>query len=262
MFLRNIHIIFCIVFTNVAAYQETIDTILAQQHETRTYILSFPRSGNTWLRYCLEYLTQRPSLYYWNHTGINRPLGLLAGFPIDITKKPFWKVHVEDEMYFLGGINRLVDSVILVVRNPKEAIYRQQSMFDNFDICAEDPLRYYFKHLQTYDTWSPERRCLVYYEDLISKPHETLLHILSFLHEKNTRLDEFMRDYTQHKAQALKLYTTYENDSATGGNTLLFHSQKMTAEERKLFDKKVKNAYPHLWETYLEERYAEENVLY
>lgn len=261
MFLRNLSVIAC-TFFNVVAYHETIDRILSQQHKTKTYILSFPRSGNTWLRYCLEYLTQRPSLYYWNHNGINQPLGLLANFSIDIAKKPFWKVHVEDEMHFLGGINRSTDIVILIIRNPKEAIYRQQSMFDNFDIFAEDPLRYYFKHLKTYDMWIPEQRCLVYYEDLISKPRETLFHVLTFLHERSDKLDDFMREYTQHKTNALNLYKMYESDSATEGNALLFHSQKMTTEDRKLFDMKVKKAYPDLWARYLEERYAEENLIH
>ena len=58
---------------------EKLQTIFDNKQD-RTYILSYPRSGNTWMRYCLEWLTKRPSFNRFNlKHHVNLPLGWTSG---------------------------------------------------------------------------------------------------------------------------------------------------------------------------------------
>ncbi len=41
-------------------------TTFYNQSTPKTYLLSYPTSGNTWTRYCLEFLTKRPTVWKYN----------------------------------------------------------------------------------------------------------------------------------------------------------------------------------------------------
>ena len=57
------------------------------------FLMSFPRSGNTWMRYMIEYLTRRPTAHKANPNTMNMPIGTLENFKLDFTKSPVWKIH-------------------------------------------------------------------------------------------------------------------------------------------------------------------------
>ncbi len=83
---------------NIDLHKKEIADICAYSGP-RIFLLSNPRSGNTWLRYCLEFLTQRPTfsrsgLYY----AMQRPLAWSAGFELDMRKAPIEKVHAQHEI--------------------------------------------------------------------------------------------------------------------------------------------------------------------
>ena len=232
----------------------------------KTFLLSYPRSGNTWMRYCLEYLTGRPTIYrpflaYEN----NSPLGWAAGFEVDCTKPPIEKVHNKQEME-QQQYDCQNDLLILIVRNPKEALSRQEKKQLTFDLLSKNAgassLRYapdtYFADIALYDSWKPENRLLIYYEDLLAKPTQTLKKILLFLYEPIDRLDNFINEYEVHKQKAIEMYKVSESE----GNDLLFHSRLINLDHRKQIDEWIAQLYPFIWQEYLRERYAEENLDY
>lgn len=234
----------------------------------RTFLLSFPQSGNTWLRYCLEFLTQRPTIRrrkieaQWYEFHYTYPLTWDAGLQIDAHKAPIEKLHTAQESLLLlhnketTALNRDTDTLIFILRNPKECIARTQyaSFSELLDSLWGNSYqhRIYFENLAFFDSWPTERRYLIYYEDLITKPRETLAGILAFLHEPDTRLDQFMHEYQHHKEKCLSLYS----GATSRGSDPLFHSKKLSAAYRKQVDTWIADAYPDLWHTYLH-RYAE-----
>ncbi len=238
-----------------------IKALLANQNP-RVYLLSFPRSGNTWLRYCIELLTERPTAEYApDHSvanGTHLPLGYLAGHHVDLSKVPVWKVH---HMYHLdfGGYyyNPKRDSLLFLLRNPKEAIARQSETKEQNDSEIQlVNLKWYFNDLGFFDAWYG-KKLLVYYEDLIKNPRMVLTQVLLFLGESDNRLEDFFQKFEQHKIKALGLYDLL-GGSKSKGNDLLYHSQKMSSDERKNFDTWIIENYPLLWKKYLKDRYSEE----
>ena len=229
----------------------------------KTFLLSYPRSGNTWLRYCLEYLTGRPSFAHnYLQARMNQPLGWYAGFDIDCNRPPIEKVHSRSAMENSG--TRFDDLLIFIVRNPKEALTRHQNKEITLQALAaqQNPTDkvgstyVYFDNLKLYDCWNPENRLLIYYEDLMADPEQTLIVILQFLQEPIDQLDDFMKQYDEHKRKAISIYKKYQKESKTEGNDLLFHSKKITSEHRQQVDSWIAQLYPDLWQKYLMDRYS------
>lgn len=263
---KNLILIMLIIMhANLGALQPTDEQLhmleeILTSHGPRTFLLSFPRSGNTWLRYCLEFLTQRPSLgYYGLYYPTQRPLGWSAGFLIDYCKAPIIKVHRPGEMILRHAGNTRspnpeIDNLILVLRNPKESFARRhhqswQSLLLNAG--AYDPSSY-FANIDFFETWPEHMRLLIYYEDLITDPRTILTRILTFLHQPLTRLDQFMDNYEEYKKTCLMLY----RGSISKGNDIFFHSKKTSREYHRTLDDWIATAYPSIWDTYLRERYA------
>lgn len=228
-----------------------------------TFLLSYPRSGNTWMRYVLEFTTGRPSFHRFNlKDNMNRPLAWLAGFDIDISKAPIEKIHSKKELGKTKG-NSQTDYLILIVRNPKEALSRHGGQITLPVLLGQeskgnaDP-RIYFNNIALYNSWNPARRLLIYYEDMIVYPRETFQKILAFLNEPFDKLDEFMAHFEEHKQKAITIYKVSESE----GNDLLYHSKMISPEHRKQIDAWIQELYPTIWQHYLQARYAEENLTY
>ena len=225
-----------------------------------TYIMSQLRSGNTWFRYLTEWFTQRPTLEYADlGNNANWPLGFITGHAINTDKSPLWKVHRIRALDFAGiRHDTQRDILIVLVRNPKEVIVRNVGSvhamrFNSWDYVA------YFDVLKVYDCWNPRKRLLIYYEDMMSSPRESIIRILDFLGETTQDVDDFMTNYDYHKNKALMLYD-HLGGSQTKGEALIKHSLKLTAEERNEIDAFMAKKYEPLWNTYLKERYAEKSV--
>lgn len=270
----NAGIIICLLLSinlnasfNATKEQRRIFQSICAYQGPRTVLLSFPQSGNTWLRYCLEALTGRPTLHrYTSQPRLNDflflwPIAWETNFELDPNKTLIEKMHqVKETMLHNRNetiyLNPDLDTLIFILRNPKETIARVE--YASFDLLLEGvckayyPHRLYFENLAFFDSWPAERRYLIYYEDLITHPRETLAGILAFLHESDERLDQFIQDYQQHKQKSLSLYP----NPTSRGSDPLFHSKKLSAAYRKQVDIWIAQAYPELWNKYLE-RYGE-----
>lgn len=237
----------------------------------KTYVLSFMGSGNTWMRYSLEYLTKRPTLEMRVHqiTKINCPLGYWFDLGTDYDKDPIWKVHHIDYMKAMGTFDPLKETLIVIVRNYKEVLPRMRNILsiretgrELHDQRAEDVVNstlalQYLEILRLYDSWSPERRHMIYYEDLISDPEKIYKDLLAFLNEPPIYLDAFIALYSEHKKACLTIYAQQEDEPVTQGNKKIHYANMMQKEERIKLDQYIAQAVPHLWEKYLKNAYEE-----
>lgn len=236
----------------------------------KTYIFSYPRSGNTWVRYCLEVLTRRPTIHYFNLKNIsNFPLTFIADHKLNFIKSPIFKVHTKQELDFPNNKhNKQKDKLIFILRNPKEAMLRHLDknglislLVDFIDTSLnkqgyENPYLY-FENLNFFDSWPEKNKILICYEALMKNPKATLSRLLSFLNEDLSGLDNFISQLSKHKKIALDIYK-YNAESITQGEDNLFHSRKLTEQERDVIDIWIARTYPYLWSKYLKNRYSEE----
>ena len=54
--------------------KEVILAGLLNYNDPKTWLLSYSRSGNTWIRYCLEFFTERPTFARNHSDKKNEPL--------------------------------------------------------------------------------------------------------------------------------------------------------------------------------------------
>ena len=219
---------------------------MVEASDPQQFLLSFPRSGNTWMRYMIEFLTRRPTAYKPNHNRINLPIGNLEKFEIDFNKNPVWKAHSPNDLRLIKIPDTGKDLLILMLRNPKECMIRHFGRSPNRNELINGE---YFINLRTYDEWNPEKRLLVRYEDLILKPQEVARQLLTFLGDPDTYFNEFFDKYEFHKNRALTIYS--QEGPCSKGNDVLFHSKKIDREYLKQIDAWIAELHPVLWERYL-----------
>ncbi len=236
----------------------------------KTYLLSFPGSGNTWVRYCLEYLTKRPTLEMRAQkiTKINCPIGYWCDMQTDYNKAPIWKVHYVDHMKAMGTFDPNNETLIIIVRDPKEALPRIYNVLSqrNKNKPLENPTAKdlfnntltmsYFDVLKIYDAWHPEKRYMVFYEDLITDSITTIKGLLDFMNEDDTYLANFIEHYDMHKHRSLNLYEMQEDRSLTHGNKTKHHAKLVSLQERVKLDAYIRRVFPDIWAHYLH-RYDE-----
>jgi hypothetical protein len=264
--LQALVLLCCFQFCQAGYYKPNELPFLKKWYEDnqtlKTYLCSFPRSGNTWTRYCIEFLTKRPTLEKMGNRIhlYNCPLGIsFKHLGTDLNKKPVWKMHTID--WFNNKFPAYYpesEHLILLLRNYKEVIPRHCGNL-TVDMLKDSAhfQKYYFTNLRIYDSWHPEKRLLIYYEDLINNPEQTLIELLNFLGESTQYLNEFLLDYNTHKRKAIEIYQACNGTSVTKGDSTIHHSKQMSTLEKKQIDDYIKEAYPDLWNPYLS-RYAEQ----
>lgn len=229
------------------------------QEYPRTYLVSYPRSGNTWMRYCLEYLTKRPTTFSFSevdpiHTSRDDPLSNTLSLMIDYSKSSIIKVHgYHNEV----KIQHPSDRIIVMVRNYKECIHRRYPRLKDMISEIRREGSSYYTNLQAFDQFEPTKRLLVYYEDFIKDPQRVLEEILLFLEEDDALLEGFIKDLSFHKKRSLEHYDKGIGVSKSKGDDLHFHSAQLTPDERKRIDFIVKRMNPMLFQKYLQ-RYEED----
>lgn len=215
-----------------------------------TFLFSYPRSGNTWLRYCLEWITQRPTI----EPSMWGPVAWRASYTVDLDKAPIHRAHSRDQILSKSiNTNMEVDKLIFILRHPHETVARYDSWRELLKEHAFQPLAYYyFDNIEFFDAWPAERRLLIHYEDLMTSPRETLARILTFLEEPLTRLDLFMHDYEKHRQESIGLY----KGCMSKGDDILFHSKQIPLDKLQELNTWIRQTYPHIWDNYLKDHYG------
>lgn len=220
----------------------------------KIYILSYPRSGNTWIRYILEFLSKRPSQGYNNRLDI--ALGERIDIGVDLTASPIaFKSHK-----LLNDING-TEKLLVIIRDYKEAIVRHAK---SGGFISQDQMRKHFIQqtegksnldvdyidvIETYDIWDNDKKLLIYYEDLITNPILEINKIINFTDLKESIYkDEFFNNYDKHKNNSI---VSYMPGSHTKGNDLKFHSSSLSNSYIEFMTNHLKTNHNIVFNKYL-----------
>lgn len=213
----------------------------------KTVLLSYPRSGNTWLRYCIEHITVKSTIGYDNEESAIFDRSRLVSHYVQ-TEPILIKRHFPEPC----------DRLILLVRDYKEAIIRHENEAErpSSDHVLYSGISHYIQLLDFYDKFEGEK-LLIYYEDLIKNPREIIEGALVFLKETThrQRVNEFFDFLQYHKNTCVNIYSTHAT-SYTRGEQEKFHSRFLSARKKQKWDEIAKNNNIEIFNKYLS-RYAE-----
>lgn len=214
------------------------------------WLVSYPRSGNTWYRYCIEYLSKCPTKGYdhklkGGKKTIDEPLCNFATNHVNL-KNDFILVKRHE----LPNMEE-DDKVILLLRNPKEVIIRHFRSMPQKDInhVLNAQVDWYFSIIRGFDSIN-KQKMVVYYEDLITNIAPVLKKSIQFLDISDAYYQPFMDSIGKHRAQGLKVYGN-QFPSMTKGRKVLFHSNSVNKDVTKKIENRLKEKSPELYTKYL-----------
>ncbi len=220
-----------------------IASLFSAEREPYALFLTYPRSGRTWMTYCLKTIIDKgTNENAWIvHPSVHPPY-------LDPEKKHFFHRHYENRIS--SFVNPKSDYLLVIVRNPIESLVRHCGSARNA-IKQFRSQSHYFRNLQYFDKWKPKRRYLVYYENFIRNPKQELEKILRFLDAfEEESLDAFIEEFAQHKQACLEQYEK-NGGSRSRGEDLLFHSKNCSQKELSKLVSLMKKHYPTVWKNYL-----------
>lgn len=222
-------------------------------------LLSYPRSGNTWLRYCIEAISEKPT------GSVRGPIGRLVDLNVDLSATPVLnKTHILNK-----NAGSTSTGLILLVRNYKECIkgYYDSlvinnkincTLYDFFVKSMDHPHGFnYMKNIIDFDNYDGEK-LLIYYEDLILNPYFELSRVLKFINIEQKNLSLFVENIVEHQNRSLQIYGTMQPPSFTNGqkSKLTWHSLRMQKNILQKMDNHVTSKYHDVFIKYLH-RYKE-----
>ncbi len=198
----------------------------------KTYIISYPRSGNTLFRTIMEYHSKQPTDGTCdNPAHKNRLMKPI----IYKTRTNFiaYKTHVWD-------VINPEDKVFFIIRDYKECIIRHNQKhrgisFELFKKQTRGENNDYIDLLQKFDS-HPGPKYIIYYEDMIKGKLGELSHMIKDDAEFNL---------------IRQIGLTAYPESETKGADIHFHSKKLSNEDSKNWDNYLKTFYPDLFKKYL-----------
>lgn len=190
-------------------------------------------SGVFWIRYMLEIATRRPtkgsSLY-------SCAIGSLYPIGNDLEQDNF---AVQRER--LSHFNHF-NKILFVVRNFRDVFTKDTNFVihenTNYVNYLDADFTKYINLLDDYENCS-EPKMLVYYEDLIESPEETIKEINSFFEISESETKHFLENYEQHFRCCAGIFNRnykkrsslrYGDEFSTGGDIqeiLMYNSPKL-----------------------------------
>ena len=219
-------------------------------------LLSYPRSGNTWLRYSVECVTKKPTIGYLGPLSAkfdNNPIGHFVDIGIDKSAK-----NIMTKRHAVEIIDEPIEKLILVVRDYKEVIVRHRKMSPDVsllkDSCSsEGSTHNYIQLIDYFDKFEGDK-IIIHYEDIITDIKSVLTNLVDFFGESDEYIEDFMNKIEIHKMNSIGIYGP--GGSETKGKSLKHHSNKMTSEQKGEWDSFLKLEFPDLFDKYLK-RYEE-----
>lgn len=233
--------------------------------EPAIYHLRAPRSGSHWFFYCVNTLFGK-SIHNEasSHPYRSDYYALKDGGKIVTAHNPY-DLHLESDSH-----NK--DFLILLIRNYRECLirhYEDPQVVKNeilyqasFNALSHDTdwvlnlrMNHYFHNLRVYDIWNPAKRLIVYYEDLLQKPQETLQQLAEFLGETNKEheIQAFIENIDAHMENSISIYEDPKEGytSHTRGRSFLYHTHKIGLEKSRELDELVFEYFPDFLKKYL-----------
>ena len=198
-----------------------------------TLLLSYPRCGNSFVRYCIETMTQCQSYDCNNLLGTfhhKNPFMIKQDSHI----KPFlYKEHFAKDCDRFDKNN----NIILLLRNYKECLVRHQGSRK----ITQNPihhLKQYTDNILFYEKWKG-KKIILYYEDLILDFNNSIYKLTNFINIPQPIVINFIKNYDHHKQKSIESYKRCGHDSVTKGKNLLFHSKNLSKQIKKQLDEYI-----------------------
>lgn len=221
-------------------------------------IFGYPRSGNNWLRYIIEYNTSYSTSGVSLDTQNRKPLYLKFDC-IDSSNKSeeHWFVHD----HWLKDYGK--DKLIFTLRNYKESVVRhiletdKQCSPAKFEQIEQSLREMYMLQLQQYHDYTGPK-LLVHYEDTINLDAlpKVVDEVTDFLHvwgDDILKKERFLGDIQFHIDNSRGFYRNVGNPASTSdAKSIVWHRNKLTEEQSNRMDEIVKE-YPVLFNTYLKQ---------
>lgn len=226
---------------------------------TNTVLLSYPRSGNTWLRYCIEYITQHPTGYaepdHPDRAKFDHPIGSIVGLDVDLANPLILEKTHEPADFDHDR------PLVFILRNYKEVIIRFAEITEQVEKPGEliNTCMYadngYMKLLEFFHNYR-SRKLLVYYENMINgNLCQVVEDITNFLGmEGDTykmRMGDFLINHFAHAEKCLNEVYVLNAVSHTQGKKTIHHSDNLTDGQKEMFNQALEKAFPEIFERYL-----------
>jgi len=209
----------------------------------RPLLMSYSRSGTNWIRYIIEYLTDRPT------PGAARLIKNGSDYVLDRAHRGYAVINEYSK-------------VILIIRDYRECLLRHmpeewqksRSVADFLELQKVDqPPYWYIWNIEAFDKFQGEK-CLFYYEDIVGCPEKEILRLVAFLDLPNDKLDDLLGNIEVHKRNSIQCYKSNQI-SVTEGNIGKLNRHALThtsPRERKEFDLYYKEKFPEIYKKYLQ----------
>ena len=171
------------------------------------YLVSYNRSGNTWVRYILEYLTHQPT---WGHEkfSISERMGQKSTITLTSDEPIVIKRHeiIPDEI-------TENDKVVFLLRDYHECIWN--SMNCKWEKFEPEFIKYL--NLVKFFHEFKGKKIIIRYEDLIKNPKTWISTILIFLGLDpfevifGDEFNNFLDDYDKHRESCFSIYNNSIN---------------------------------------------------
>jgi hypothetical protein len=206
----------------------------------RNLLLSYPRSGNSFLRYCVEQCTGKSTLAFIRpeflkednlETLIKKGMNKMDVKSMSNTTNP--EVILEKTHEIFPGDELVFNKqsqgrLIVLLRDFKESIGRHVT--GNTDrMNAEIPK--YKAILDFYESYDGDKM-VAYYESLILEPEVEIKKVLNFIGEYDEdKFINYINNFNEHKKTSVGLYENF-NKSFTHGNYIPdFHAAQFARVE-------------------------------
>lgn len=221
-------------------------------HEMEAVLLSYPKSGNTWVRYIIECITNRPTLMHyssWTPVVTDGPILKFLNKEHVYHSFPVFKVHER------GGISKIFGEensylLILLLRDYHECIPRNikgvlkktpiSQKMQEFRIKFE--MKSYLRNVEFFVNYNPYRKMVVYYEDMMTQPEKEIQKICNFLGGDKDEVSKFFFEYDEHRKSSLALYEKYWDGSKTFGRHMQYHVQSLDKNALESLETLVKES--------------------
>lgn len=230
--------------------------------EDDSYLVSYPKSGNTWVRHLIA-----------DATSVHLNLDLVIGednLNYLVTYSPRDKEVINNEFYKKitdSNLKRVIKShdkyksaypnVIYLIRDPKDvmasfypySVHRTKNFTGSFSSFIRDEkygLRQWFEHVNSwYNVWS----LLVFYEQLLNEPIDEVKKILEFLGIYDLKSKQIEKIVERNTINALRK----KNPSAQTNENYNFFRKGKTGDWKNHFSEEDIQYFNGLLEEYVQD---------
>lgn len=208
------------------------------------YLISYPRTGNSFVRYAIEFVSKKPSYDYGKN--INEQYDTDIQY-VDTTSYCIRKEH------FAIDIPEEPEKIIVLIRDFKDVFishnfrnepFDKDIMLESFMTSIESFWKDYYELLFLYDIF-PKEKLMIYYDDIFSS-EKALIEIFNFLGLVD--YDEFIQNFEYHKEYFFEKYKEKEGSKSEGFSNLW---RIYTSSQIEIINAHFRKGNPPLFDKYL-----------